>query len=79
MTHEEERRALLEKAEELSRVIDETETRLANAPQNEAMAPMRETMAKLVVELRSMEKNLRVMIQTGYTQETEGGTENGSY
>ncbi len=79
MTREEERRALIEKAAELSQVIEQTEAKLKTAPRTGPMAQMTETMERLMTELRRMEKNLQSMIRISEEQEAEGGTENGSY
>jgi len=79
MTHEEEIRALAEKAEELRQVTDKLEEKLAALPYNEKSAPLREMMKKMLGELRRMDKNLQTMISNGVEIETEGGTENGNH
>lgn len=79
MTPEEERRALAEKAEELSRTRAETERRLAAMPYSEQTAQLRATMEELVSQLHRMERNLEAMLRLAGEETTEGGTENGSY
>ena len=79
MTPDEERRALVEKAEELSQTRAETERRLAALPYIEQTAQLRATMEELVNQLHRMEKNLEAMLRLAGEETTEGGKDNGSY
>jgi len=63
MTNGEERRALIEKAAEIRKATKETESRFAALPKNEQTAQVRETMEKLVAEMRRLDDNLQAMIR----------------
>ena len=63
MNREEERRALIEKAAEIRKAAKETEARFAALPKNEQTAQVRETMEKLVAEMRRLDDNLQAMIR----------------
>lgn len=79
MVSEEERRALAEKIEELSRTRSETERRLAAMPYSEQTAQLKATMEELVSQLHRMERNLEAMVHLAGEETTEGGMKNGSY
>lgn len=59
MPREEERKALIEKATELSMSAAEIEAKLKDLPEGEQTEPVRKVMEELASQIRRMEKNLQ--------------------
>lgn len=79
MCSRQERQLLEQKLREINQAIAQTQARFDALAPREETAQLRETVSKLMVELRRMEKNLQALLRLNDDMNAQGGTNHGDH
>lgn len=79
MCSRQERQLLEQKLREINQAIAQTQARFDALAPREETAQLRETVSKLLTELRRMEKNLQALLRLNDDMNAQGGTNHGDH